>query len=384
MIIGDFRCICNPAHKGFSDMKFDDDNYYEKGKYQSTMAAVIVFSIIAVVIIVLIANADKIKRNANKTVASTSVDTSDTVVSASFDDYVTPSSLHPSDLDFYDLYPVDDVSSGEETEDDSDKEKEKETDPATDGKHTLVTYYDGTQEWVSISKYITTNVYDYTNLYDQDGIMEYTRNGRVISSFGVDISKEQEYVDFNKLKNAGCDFVMIRVGQRGYTSGLITEDEYFADNIRRAKSAGLDLGVYFWSQAVTEEEAEEEAQFVLDKIKGYNLIYPVAFVMEYSEDGTSRVESLTRNEKTMVARAFLKKIDEAGYKTVIYGDKAWLIKYLELNKVVSDFDVWLSEQEDMPTYPYEFTMWQYNRRGRIDGIKGDVNFNISMVDYSLR
>ncbi|MCR5117460.1 MAG: hypothetical protein K6A97_08135 [Lachnospiraceae bacterium] len=365
-------------------MKLDDDynSSYEKGKYQSTLAAVIVFTVIAVVIVVLIANADKIKRR-DAAHNSVSVTASSVVESVSEEEYsYGVSSLHPEDLDFYQMYKGEDNT--ESVSESVSEEETVELGPEEDGKHTLVTYYDGTTEWVSISKYITKNIYDYTNLYNQDGIMEYSKNGHVISSFGVDISKDQDYVDFNKLKKAGCDFVMIRVGQRGYTSGQITIDEYFEDNIRRASQAGLEIGVYFWSQAVTEEEAIEEAQFVIDNVKDYTLVYPVAFVMQYPEEGTARVEALTRADKTTVTRAFLKKIEEAGYKSVVYGDKAWLIKYLELNKVVSDYDVWLSEEGDLPTYPYEYTMWQYNKKGSISGIKGDVSFNISMVDYTLR
>ena len=368
-------------------MKLDDDfnSSYEKGKFQTTITAVAVIAIVTVIVFVLILNSDSVKRTASSTKTASIIseiasigsdDTSDEVI----DDYVPLSTLHPEDLDFYEMYheTSESVSVSEE------EPAEVEEDPATDGKHTLVVMPDGTEEWVSISKYITKNIYDYTNLSDLDGIKEYTYNNRVVSAFGVDVSKDQGYIDYVKLQKAGVDFVMIRVGARGYSSGQITIDEYFEDNIRRASGAGLDIGVYFLSQAITEEEAEEEAELVIDKIKDYKLIYPVAFVMEYTEGDTARVEALNKNEKSMVARAFLKKIEEAEYKPILYGTKAWLIKYIELNKVVSDFDVWLSEDADMPTYPYEFTMWQYNKKGSISGISGDVSFNISFVDYSLR
>lgn len=362
-------------------MKLNDDynGQYDKGFFQTRAAAVCIVSVLAIVILMVVFNSDtKGKKKNTNTSASTVASVSEIEVAGK--EYVpSHSSLRPSDLDFYDMYP-------EVSESVSVKEEVVEVteDPATDGKHTLLTYDDGTEEWVSISKYITKNIYDYTNLADQDGIKEYTYNGRVISSFGVDISKDQEYIDFVKVKKAGVDFVMIRVGARGYSSGQILIDDYFEDNLRRATNAGLDVGLYFLSQAITEEEAVEEAELVLEKLGDTKLIYPIAFVMEYTEGETSRVEALSKSEKTTVARAFLKTIDEAGYKTVLYGKKAWLMKYLELNKIVSDFDVWLCEESDIPTYPYEFTMWQYNKKGRIDGIWGDVAFNLCFVDYSLR
>lgn len=366
-------------------MRFDDDyDSYDKGIFQTKTAALCIIGILAVLVIVFVFNADNIKKSGSGSAASAtpSVSLSEPVSSASEDDFVLSySTLHPEDLDFYQMYPEvsESVSVSEEVE-----QEVEEDDPATDGKHTLITYDDGKEEWVSISKYITKNIYDYTNLTDQDGIKEYTYNGRKISSFGVDISKDQDYIDFNKLKKAGADFVMIRVGARGYASGQLMIDDYFEDNLRRASNAGLDIGVYFLSQAITEEEAVEEAELVLEKLGSEKLLYPIAFVMEYAEGETARVEALGKSEKTTIARAFLKKIDEAGYKAVIYGKKAWLMKYLELNKIVADFDVWLCEETDIPTYPYEFTMWQYNKRGRIDGIKGEVGFNLCFVDYSLR
>ncbi len=369
-------------------MRLDEEyDEYGKNKIITTAVGIGIAMIVVVVGFVLIANSDKFR---TKTTASES--TSSIVLSVSFSDNKpeisidSSSSLAPSDLDFYELYPVGEtndnsVSSSLSV---SSKDETVETDPAKDGKHTLLQYDDGTEEWVEISEYIKKNNYDYLKLQNQDGIMEYVDNAKVVSRFGVDISKEQDYVDFNKLRKAGVDFVMIRVGARGYSSGTLTIDDYFKDNIKRATDAGLEIGVYFLSQAITEEEAEEEADIVLENIKHYELNYPVAYVMEYPENDNCRVEVLTRSEKTMIARAFLNKIDESGYKTAIYGSKVWLIKYLELSKIVSDYDVWLSEPGDMPSYPYRFTMWQYNKSGTISGIKGPVGFNISMVDYTLR
>ena len=174
---------------------------------------------------------------------------------------------------------------------------------------------------------------------------------------------------------------MLRVGARGYGSGQIALDDYFADNMKRAGDAGLQIGVYFSSQAITEEEAVEEANMVLENIKDYKITYPVAFDMSFVDNDTARIETVSRADKTRIAKAFLDTIAAAGYKTILYGDKEWLIKEIDLSKL-SAYDVWLSQMEDVPDYPYRFTMWQYADDVTIDGIAGYANMNISFIDYS--
>lgn len=300
------------------------------------------------------------------------------------DELVSGSTLTPDDLDFWDLYPPD-----EETEKETDIKSAgedvvgeiEENDPATDGKHTLVQYADGKEEWVLISPYLPKHEYDFTKLVCQDNLMKYYEDGKQVSFVGVDISKYQDYVDFVKLKKAGIDFVMIRVGARGYGSGQLVLDEYFSDNIKRATDAGLDVGVYFFSQAITTDEAVEEANMVLEHIKDYTITYPVAFDMESIVNDTARIDNLTKAEKTTIAMSFLDTVAAAGYKTMIYGNKEWLIKQIDMSKLTS-YDVWLSQIADIPDYPYKFTMWQYSTDAVVDGIAGYADLNISFIDYS--
>ena len=170
------------------------------------------------------------------------------------DELLSGSELHPDDLDFWDMYPEPTASPTPEPTEEPEKEA---PDPSTDGKHTLVQYADGEEEWVLISPYLPKHEYDFTKLVCQSDLMKYYENGKQTSYVGIDISKYQDYVDFVKVKKAGIDFVMIRVGARGYSSGQLVLDEYFSDNIKRATDAGLDVGVYFYSQAITKEEAIE-------------------------------------------------------------------------------------------------------------------------------
>lgn len=293
-------------------------------------------------------------------------------------DLIGDSSLTPDDFDFWDMYP--------QTTPEPEPEAEatpapQELDPATDGKHTLVVDRDGKEEWVLISPYLPKHEYDFTKLVCQSELMKYYEDGKQVSFVGVDISEAEGYVDFNKLKKAGIDFVMLRAGARGYSSGQLVLDEYFSDNIKRATDAKLEVGLYFFSQAINEVEAVQEAQVVLNLLEGYNIRYPVAFDMEYVSNDTSRVEAVSRADKTTIAKAFLDMIKAAGYEPVIYGDKQWLIKQIDLSKLTG-YDVWLSQLEDVPDYPYRFSMWQYSRDGSIDGISGNANLNISFIDYS--
>ena len=175
--------------------------------------------------------------------------------------------------------------------------------------------------------------------------------------------------------------MMLRVGARGYSSGQLVLDDYFLDNIKRASDAELEIGVYFFSQAVTEAEAIEEANLVLEQIQDYTVRYPIAFDMEYVDNDTSRVEGVSRADKTTIARAFLDTVKAAGYEPMIYGDKQWLIKQIDLSKL-TEYDIWLSQLEDIPDYPYQFSMWQYDRQASIDGISGYANLDISFIDYS--
>lgn len=287
--------------------------------------------------------------------------------------------LHPEDLDFWDKYPKEEEQEPEISEEI--REEVVENDPATDGKHTLVVHADGEEEWVLISPYLPKNEYDFTRLVCQSDKMKYYENGKQISFLGIDVSKYQDYIDFVKVKKAGIDYCMIRAGARGYGTGQLIEDEYFAENLKRASDAGLDVGIYFYSQAISREEAVEEANFVLERIGEYSIRYPIAFDMELITTDNARTDKLTKTERTDITKAFLDTIAAAGYKTAIYGNKEWLIKRIDMSKLTAH-DVWLSQEQDIPDYPYSFTMWQYSTKGTVDGILGWVDLNISFIDYA--
>ena len=290
----------------------------------------------------------------------------------------------PSDLDFWELYPEkkdEPQVDGSEQSSSGKEEEPEEEDPSKDGKHTLVVNRNGEEEWVLISQYLPKHDYDYTNLVSKNDRLEYYIDGKKSSYIGIDISKYQDYIDFVKVAKDGIDFVMIRVGSRGYGTGQITLDDYFFDNIKRATDAGLHVGVYFSSQAITAEEAAEEAQIVIDSLGEYRIDYPICFDMEFVRNDTARVEILSKADRTTVAKAFLDKVRENGYTGMIYGDKEWLIKEVDMSKL-TDFDVWFSQEKDLPDYPYKFSMWQYKKNGTVDGVSGFVDLNISFVDYT--
>ena len=174
---------------------------------------------------------------------------------------------------------------------------------------------------------------------------------------------------------------MIKVGARGYSSGNIVMDENFETNLKDAKKAGLNIGVYFCSQAVTKSEAREEAEVLLDAIESYTVKYPVVFVMENINDDMARIEALDMQERTEIAKVFLEEIEDADYTPMLYGDKEWLMTMINLEKL-EKYDIWLAQDGDKPDYPYQFGMWQYDSDGSIKGISGDVAMSISFVDYA--
>lgn len=356
----------------------------------SAVVAVTMF-VAMILIVVLMMNAKQQPKQTSVSAKQESVEV-ESNSSLLTENVITGSTLKPEDLDFWDMYPVMDETKTvqpdkevkKETEEKTTEGKpteEKEDDPATDGKHTLIQYANGEEEWVLISPYLPKHEYDFTKLVCQSDIMKYYVDGKQVSYVGTDISKYQDYVDFVKLRKAGVDYCMLRVGARGYGSGQLVLDDYFSENIKRATDAGLEVGVYFFSQAITIEEAVEEANMVLEQIKDYKVSYPIAFNMEHITNDTARIDNLTKAEKTDITKAFLDTIQNAGYKPMIYADKEWLIKEIDMSKLTA-YDVWLSQPGDLPDYPYQFTMWKYNEEASLDGIAGYANLDISFIDYS--
>lgn len=367
-------------------MKLPDEYDEEPKMSMSAVYAIIGVTLFVAAILVLVLVMNNDKKGKQHTVSTNSSVLADGGTEAEqgkpdgdMQQTESGSGLTPDDLDFWDMYPEEEDRTPEQQ---AEKPKEEVvSDPATDGKHTKLTYADGKEEWVLISPYLTKNEYDFTKLVCQSELMKYYEDGKKASYVGADISKYQDYVDFVKLKKAGIDFVMLRVGARGYGTGQIMPDDYFQDNLKRAADAGLEIGVYFFSQAITEDEAAEEANMVIESIRDWEITYPVAFDMEYIDNDTSRIDNLSRDEKTKIAGKFLNTIKAAGYIPMVYGDKEWLIKQVDLSKL-NDYDIWLAQPGDLPDYPYKFSMWQYSTTSTVDGIAGYANLNISFIDYS--
>lgn len=238
--------------------------------------------------------------------------------------------------------------------------------------------------WVPLLQGVPLNTRDYTNLrLENDNRYTYYVNGEKACFTGIDVSYHQQDIDWEKVAADGIDFVILRVGYRGYETGAINKDSMFDQYITGASAAGLDVGVYFYSQALTEEEAAEEAKFVCETIAPYKISYPVIFDWEVVGDSSARTNDITPEELTACAVAFCNEISTAGYTPCIYGNlRMALIKYDM--RGLSQYDFWFAQYKNgyhPPEYPYELSIWQYASDGKVDGVDGDVDLNICFTDY---
>lgn len=226
------------------------------------------------------------------------------------------------------------------------------------------------------------NLYENNNfIIDENGMMTYYIDGEVASCMGVDLSEYQNDVDFNKLKEQGFEFVMLRIGGRYYSEeGALYMDSKFFDYYEGAKDAGLKVGGYFFSQAKNAYEAMQEANYLLNEIGNLKLDYPIAYDWEIIEGDDARTDSVTGDELTQCAIAFCDTIKNAGYNSIIYSNTA-LIYYKYDLSLLKDYDFWIADYEDHPSMYYNFTMWQYDIEGQVDGIEGNVDMNICMKNY---
>ena len=218
-------------------------------------------------------------------------------------------------------------------------------------------------------------------------IYNITVNNKIMK--GIDVSIYQGIIDWKKVKDDNVDFVIIRAGYRGYGSnGTLVTDGKFKANIEGAIKNNIDVGVYFFSQAINEKEAIEEANYVLNLVKGYKIAYPIVIDTEESSSPSKqgRADGLSKEERTIVVKAFCNTIVNAGYEPMIYANKWWLTEKLDLSKL-SNYIVWLAHYtgatKDNPflkqsDYKGKYVMWQYTDKGSINGITGYVDLNVTI------
>lgn len=211
--------------------------------------------------------------------------------------------------------------------------------------------------------------------------VKYTFNGdgslNTGTVMGIDISKHNGNIDWNAVKNSGVQYVILRCGYRGSASGVLVEDQKFKSNIQGATAAGLKVGIYFFSQAVNEVEAVEEASMTLSLIKKYRITYPVYIDVE---SANGRADGISKAARTSVINAFCQTIRNSGYTPGLYANKNWLTEKINTG-ALGGCKIWLAQYVAAPTYAGRYEMWQYSSRGSIAGIKGNVDLNVSYMGY---
>ena len=322
--------------------------------------------------------------------------------------------LTSEDLDFWDMYDkkkdeykepvsINEVKEKEERHADDDKaktvsannsdknnedrimlteEEKEEMQKSQDGKHIKAKAKGEDVKWYDIEEDAPKNTYDLKAALSMDEERLEYKFGTISTVRGVDVSKYQGDIDWAKVKAAGYDFAMIRLGARGYESGNLVLDDNFVSYITGARNAGLNTGVYFFSQAITEEEVIEEANFTVGALMNYGATYPIAIDIEWIEDDKARTDDLTAMDRTELAVKFCDTVKAFGYTPMIYASRDMLIAGMHPD-LLEDYEVWLSddyEPEDGTDYPYAFSMWQYSRKGKVDGITGDVDVNLRFMN----
>ena len=227
---------------------------------------------------------------------------------------------------------------------------------------------------------VPENTYNFKNLSvdEETGYKSYyDEKNQVSAKKGIDVSEFQgEEIDWKQVKESGIDFVILRLGYRAYgETGQLVLDDMFAQNAEGAIEAGLDVGVYFFSQAISPAEAVEEADFVLEHIQSYKIRGPVVYDTEEIKDDTARTDDNTREEFTNYCKIFCDGIRQAGYDPMIYANMKWMAFTLKMEEL-TEYDFWYADYHEVPQCPYQYKMWQYSETGEVPGIKGNVDLDL--------
>ncbi|MBR1478173.1 MAG: glycoside hydrolase family 25 protein [Lachnospiraceae bacterium] len=243
---------------------------------------------------------------------------------------------------------------------------------------------DGAFHFVPVDENIKSNDYLQEKLIIDEESGEFTYvddDGNTISHKGIDVSSHQgSGIDWEAVAEDDVEFVFIRAGYRGYgTEGKLMEDANFRENIEGALDAGLHVGVYFYSQATNEDEAREEAELVIDALEDYDIDCPIVIDVEKAAKD-ARIMSISAEERTENIKTFADALKEEGYDVLIYHNMEMGVLLLDLSEL-EEYDKWFAGYTDKLYYPYEYKIWQYTDSGSVDGIKGNVDLNISFSAF---
>ena len=240
--------------------------------------------------------------------------------------------------------------------------------------------YTGWQTLDGATYYFDKNGNKVTGTQVIQGI-QYTFSDEGVRSgtIGIDVSKFQSSINWQKVKNAGINFVIIRCGYRGYGSGVLVQDPMFASHITGAKAAGLRVGIYFFSQAISEAEAVEEASMAVKLARQYGINMPIAIDSEYANGGAGRADGLSKSARTDITIAFCNTVANAGYKPMVYASKSWFSDHLDVSRFPSSYRIWVAHYAKTCGYTGRYDIWQNTSKGSVDGVKGNVDMNISSI-----
>ena len=246
----------------------------------------------------------------------------------------------------------------------------------------MLHFVDAHGQWydVKIDHLVSKNEIEWKYLENDGQILNYEGNPSYTIKKGVDVSKYQGDIDWKLVKEDGYEFAIIRIGFRGYgESGKIVEDERFREYIKEAHAAGLDVGVYFFSQAVNEQEAVEEADFVLDMLDGQSLELPITYDPELIKDDEARTDNVSGEQFTANTIAFCERIRQAGYQPMVYSNMYWEAFLFDMTKI-EDYPIWYADYELIPQTPYKFEYWQYTEKGSVNGITGGCDIDVHFIE----
>lgn len=210
---------------------------------------------------------------------------------------------------------------------------------------------------------------------------DFDENGLCLTRAGIDVSTWQTALDWTKLKSQGVEFAFVRLGYRGYgAAGTLRTDDQYDRHMSGAAAAGVDTGVYFFSQATGAAEGAEEAAYVLSHLGSYTISYPIVIDIEYLGISDARAESISKAARTAAAKAFCDAILAAGYWPMIYANPDMCKNGLDLS-LLSGYDFWLAHYTEETSFSHPFQVWQYSESGKLDGFPGQADVNLCYRDY---